>query len=293
MKDRNSDRLLPIVLAAALAVFTAAHATADDGPRTTAAQALERSSLSVKEREDLAARARTAVRAGIPEEDVEIIVGRGLERGVDAGTLGSFLETAARTKQQGLPARPVLDRIEQGLSKGVPPERIDAAAGRLADGLAKAKPLVEELLKNGLSAGASGAKDAALESVARAGEQGLSAGTMQGLGEKVRSRGQSLEQFERAVRTLSFLSGSGMHADAAERVVGACIDRGLTERDYARLERKVSDMVREGRSMDDIVRAADREVSRERGAGEGRDSGRQDRGTGGTRDAGGRGGRGK
>ena len=84
-----------------------------------------------------------------------------------------------------------------------------------------------------------------------------------------------------------------MHADAAERVVGACIDRGLTERDYARLERKVSDMVREGRSMDDIVRAADREVSRERGAGEGRDSGRQDRGTGGTRDAGGRGGRGK
>jgi len=293
MKDRNIDRLLPIVLAAALAVFTAAHATADDGPRTTAAQALERSSLSVKEREDLAARARTAVRAGIPEEDVEIIVGRGLEHGVDAGTLGRFLETASRTKQQGLPARPVLDRIEQGLSKGVPPERIDAAAGRLADGLAKAKPLVEELLKNGLRAGASGAKDAALESVARAGEQGLSAGTMQGLGEKVRSRGQSLEQFERAVRTLSFLSGSGMHADAAERVVGACIDRGLTERDYARLERKVSDMVREGRSMDDIVRAADREVSRERGAGEGRDRGRQDRGTGGTRDAGGRGGRGK
>jgi hypothetical protein len=293
MKDRNIDRLLLIVLAAALAVFTAAHATADDGSRTTAAQALERSSLSAKEREDLAVRARTAVRAGIPEEDVEIIVGRGLERGVDAGTLGSFLETAARTKQQGLPARPVLDRIEQGLSKGVPPERIDAAAGRLADGLAKAKPLVEGLLQNGLRVGAGGAKDAALESVARAGEQGLSAGTMQGLGEKVRSRGQSLEQFERAVRTLSFLSGSGMQADAAERVVSACIDRDLTERDYARLERKVSDMVRQGRSLDDIVRAADREANKERGSGEGRDSGRHDRGTGGNRDAGGRGGRGK
>jgi hypothetical protein len=279
MKDRTIERLLPIVLAAALTVFTAAHATADDGPRTTAAQALERSSLSAKEREDLAVRARTAVRAGIPE--------------VDAGTLGSFLDTAARTKQQGLPARPVLDRIEQGLSKGVPPERIDAAAGRLADGLAKAKPLVDGLLQNGLGVGAGGAKDAALESVARAGEQGLSAGTMQGLGEKVRSRGQSLEQFERAVRTLSFLSGSGMQADAAERVVSACIDRDLSERDYARLERKVSDMVRQGRSMDDIVRAADREVSKERGSGEGRDSGTHDRGSGGNRDAGGRGGRGR
>jgi len=293
MKDRNSDRLLPIVLAAALAVFTAAHAMADDGLRTTAAQALERSSLSAKEREDLAVRARTAVRAGVPEEDVEIIVGRGLERGVDAGTLGSFLETAARMKQQGLPARPVLDRIEQGLSKGVPPERIDAAAGRLADGLAKAKPLVEGLLQNGLRVGAGDAKDAALESVARAGEQGLSAGTMQGLGEKVRSRGQSLEQFEHSIRALSFLAGNGIPADAAERLVRGCIDRGFTERGYTRLERTVSDMVRQGRSMDDIVRAADREVKKERGSGEGHDSGRQDRGSGGNRDAGGRGGRGK
>jgi len=256
------------------------------------ARALERSALSAAAQADITTRARETVRAGIPEEDVEIIIGRGLERGADAATLGSFLETAVRTKQQGLPVRPVLDRIEQGLSKGVPPERIDAAAKRLADGLAKANPLVDSLLQNGLSPGISGTKDAALESVARAGEQAFSAATMQGLGERVRAQGQSLDQFELAVRTLSFLAGNGMPADAAERVVQTGIERGLTERDYGRLERKVGDMVRQGRSMDDIVSAAEREVREHRGnATDNR--GMMDHGPGTGRDVGGRGGRGR
>lgn len=292
MNNRTVSPILLIGLATA-ALLAAAPARAADSSPTGMARALERSALSAAAQADITARARETVRAGIPAEDVEIIIGRGLERGADAATLGSFLETAVRTKQQGLPVRPVLDRIEQGLSKGVPPERIDAAGKRLADVLAKAKPMVDGLLQNGLPPGTSGAKDAAIESVARAAEQGLSAETMQGLGEKVRAQGQSLDQFERAVRTLSFLKGSGMQADAAERIVQAGIERGLTEHDYGRLERKVSDMVRQGRSMDDIIRAADREVSKERVSGEGRDSGKQDKGAGSGRDAGSRGGRGR
>lgn len=292
MNNRIASPILLIGLATA-ALLAATPARAADSPPAGMARALERSALSTAVQADITARARETVHAGIPAEDVEIIIGRGLERGADAATLDSFLETAVRTKQQGLPIRPVLDRIEQGLSKGVPPERIDAASKRLADGLATAKPLVDGLVQNGLPAGTGNAREAALESVARAHEQSLSSDMMQALGEKVRAQGQSLDQFERAVRTLSFLAGNGVPADAAERMVRDCIDRNLTERNYGRLERKVSDMVRQGRSMDEIVRAVDREVSKERGSGEGRDSGRQDRDTSGNRDAGGRGGRGK
>jgi hypothetical protein len=291
MNYRIASPILLIGLVTA-ALLAAAPAWAADSPPAGMVRTLERSALSAAAQADITTRARETVRAGIPEEDVEIIIGRGLERGADAATLGSFLETAVRTRQRGLPVRPVLDRIEQGLSKGVPPERIDAASRRLADGLAKAKPLVDGLLQNGLPPGASGAKDAALESVARAGEQAISAATMQGLGEKVLAQGQSLDQFEQAVRTLSFLTGNGMPADAAERVVQAGIERGLTERDYGRLERKVGDMVRQGRSMDDIVSAAEREVREHRGnATDNR--GMMDHGPGTGRDAGGRGGRGR
>lgn len=284
----------------AAAAFAALAATAPMAGAESAAsvsdgiaRAVGRSSLAAEEKQVLIGQVEAARQAGIPADDVMIIVTRGLERGVGAAMLGRFLDTSAQVARQGLPVRPVLDRIEQGLSKGVPPERIDAAGKRLADGLAKAKPLVDGLLQNGLPHGTGGAKDAALESVARAGEQSLSAGMMQGLGETVRAQGQSLDQFERAVRTLSFLAGNGMPADAAERVVQAGIERGLTERDYARLERKVSDMVRQGRSMDEIVRAADRQAREGRIPGDSRGSGHQERTPGGDRDAGGRGGRGR
>ena len=272
-----------IVVAVALAaplVAAAAAGGADDILR-----AIEQAPLTGEEKQVLSDQVRAALQSGVPAEDVDIIVTRSIERGASATTLGRFLDTATQVARQGLPIRPVLDRIEQGLSKGVPPERIDAAGKRLADGLAEAKLLTDSLLRNGLLPGAGGAYDAALETVARAGEQGLSTGTMQGLAEKVRARGQSLEQFERAVRTRAFLAGSGMQAEAADRVVHACIDRNLTERDYARLERTVSDMVRQGKDMDDIVRAADQKVREGRGHGEGRESGKQDRGAG-SRDAG-------
>lgn len=276
-----------------MALALAAPASAAAGNADSGLPALEQSSFTREEKQALSGQIRTALQAGVPPDDLEIIVTRGLARGVNAATLGHFLETSARVAQEGLPVRPVLDRIEQGLSKGVPPERIDAAVRRLADGLASARPLVDGLLRNGLPAGSAGAHDAALESIARADEQSLPAGMMQALGETVREQGGSLDQFERAVRTLSFLAGSGMSAEAAGRIARTCVERNFTERDYGRLERTVSDMVRQGRGLDDIVRAADREVREGRGAGEGRDSGRQDRGAGGGRDASGRGGRGR
>ena len=286
-----------MIAAAAFAALAAtapmAGAESAAGATDGVARAVERSSLTTEEKQALNGQAQAARQAGVPAEDVEIIVTRGLERGVGAPMLGRFLDTSAQVARQGLPVRPVLDRIEQGLSKGVPPERIDAAGKRLADGLAQAKPLVDGLVRNGLRVGTSGAREAALESVARAGEQSLSADTMHALGEKVRTQGQSLDQFERAVRTLSFFAGNGMPADAAERVVQAGIEHDFTERDYGRLERKVSDMVRQGRDMDEIVRAVDRQGREGRGPGESREGGKQDRGTGAGRDSGGRTGRGR
>jgi hypothetical protein len=286
-----------ILAAAAFAalVVTAPAAGAESTGRASEgiARAVDRSSLTTEEKQVLIGQVQAAHKAGVPADDLEITVTRGLERGVSAAMLGRFVDISTELARKGLPVRPVLDRIEQGLSKGVPPERIDAAGKRLADGLAKAKPLIDDLLQKGLPAGTSGAKDAALESVARAGEQSLPADRIHALGEKVRAEGQSLDQFERAVRTLSFLVGSGMSAERAEQVVRAGIERGITERDYGRLERKVSDMVRQGRSMDEIVRAADREVHEDRGPGDSRRGGRQDRGSGGGRDAGGWGGRGR
>jgi hypothetical protein len=286
-------RLFAATIAAMLIAAPYVSTAAATGGTSNTMRLVESAPLTKEEKQVLMRQVEAAHEARVPADDTEIIVTRGLARGVDAATLGRFLETSAQVARQGLPVRPVLDRIEQGLSKGIPSERIDAAGRRLADGLATAKPVVDGLVQNGLPAGTGNAREAALESVARAYEQALSSDMMQAIGEKVRAQGQSLDQFDRAVRALSFLAGSGMNANAAERIARTCVERNFTERDYGRLERTVSDMVRRGRSMDDIARAADREVHESRGHGEGQDSGKQDRGAGSGRDAGGRTGRGK
>jgi len=293
MKDRTTYAIALIALAASVFLLGAVPSPAADGLPAGASQALERSALSAPDRSLIADRAREAVRAGLPAEDVEIIISRALDRGADAAALERFLDTPLRTQQQGLPVRPVLDRIEQGLSKGIPLERIDAAATRLADGLAKARPVVDGLLQAGLAPGPRGARDAAIESIARAGEQSVPDSLVHSTGETARQQGQSLAQFDRAVRTLTFLAGAGVPPDAAARLVRSGMERGWSDRDFGRLERRVSDMVREGRGPDEIVRSAEREIREDRGPGDGRSGGAQDRGFGGGRDAGGRGGRGR
>jgi len=275
--------LLAAMSVMVLLAGAAAAASVSDG----VTRAVDRSPLSAAEKHDLTARAQAAVEAGVPAEDVEIVVERSLERGADGAAIGQFLDTASRVSRQGLPVKPVLDRIEQGLSKQVPFERIHTASVRLADGLAKAKPLVDGLLRSGLPDGPRGTRDAAIESVARAGEQSISDDTLRATGEKVRGQGRTLQQFDQAVRSLALLVGSGMPTEAAARLVQTGIERGFTERDYAGLERSVSDMVRQGRSMDDIVRAAERDMLDRRGAGEGPAGGTRD--FGGGRERGGRG----
>src|SRR5216110_248060 len=50
----------------------------------------------------------------------------------------------ARTNQAGLPADLVVSKVREGLAKGVPAERIEAAANRLAESLELARRFVAE-----------------------------------------------------------------------------------------------------------------------------------------------------
>lgn len=128
---------------------------------------LEASTLSRTEQAEVNARATAAMSAGVPGEDVEIIVARAVGRGADAGAINRFLDTGMSAKKEGLPVRPVLDRIEQGLSKGVPNERIVSASKRLAEKIATAQPLVDTLIRGGMTPRQGNEREAAIESAAR------------------------------------------------------------------------------------------------------------------------------
>jgi hypothetical protein len=86
-------------------------------------------------------RARTA---GVPGPDLDDLMLRGREAGLTDAQLGRFVTTLAGLAEDGLPLKPMLDRMRQGLVKKAPPERIDFAVTKLDRRLRESGRLVDE-----------------------------------------------------------------------------------------------------------------------------------------------------
>ncbi len=254
---KRSNLALFVIAAAAATAMAATGAMADEGGVKRLEEArlvVEQSSLTKAAKLDVISKADRAVQAGIPAEDVAIIVTRGLGQGMAGADVAGFLETAARVKERNLPVRLVLDRMEQGLSKGVPAERISGVVQRLADKLASARPVVNTLVQSGVKpARGGGSSDETIETVARAMEKSIPEDAVMRTGEKVKEQKGSIALFDRAVDAMTTFVGSGMSPSQASRLVHAAVDRGYSERDLAAMERYMVDELRRNRPMNDVV----------------------------------------
>jgi hypothetical protein len=248
--------LIPLLLAAAAVLGAAPCVRAEDAGQAHLEQAriaVERSGLPRESKAGILTKADRAVAAGVPAEDVSLIITRGLEQGAAGRHVEGFLETAAKTKEQNLPIRPVLDRMEQGLAKGVPPEKIAGVTQRLSEHLAAAKPMVNKFESEGMrSTGAKGS-DAAVETVARALERSVPRDAVMKTGEHVKDRKGSMGLFNRAVDTMTTFVGSGMTAEQAANMVHTAVDRGYSERDLEAMERYMVNELRKNRPMSEVV----------------------------------------
>lgn len=231
-------------------------------------QALEASTLSQAEQVEVRSRAAAAVQAGLPAEDVAIIVTRSLGRGVDGATIGRFLDAGLLVTGAGLPARPVLDRIEQGLAKGVALDRIADASARLAEKLQAARPIVDDLIRTGLRPTQSTEREAAIGAVARALEKTVTPEEVKALGAAVREAGGSLRLFTSAADTATYFAGSGMPPKTAAQLVRHAVEKGFTLRDLDNMVRQMDAELRRGTRAEDAAARMDRDTmqhDRERG----------------------------
>ena len=279
------DRFLFIIVLASFAVIAGPGGTAVYGQETLPEKiktAVELSPLPGQGKAELLDAAGRALRAGIPADDVEIIISRGRERGVGAGTTRELIDTAVKAREKGLPVRPVLNRIEQGLSKGVPPDKIAAASRNLSEKLSAAQPIVGELIGRGLKSGADKDREYAVETVARALERSIPADAIARTGRQVKERQGSVVLFDKAVHTLTSLTENGMPMESASRLVRSAVERGFTEKDLGKMERDVVEGLGKGKRMDDVVRSTESGISHER---KGDDHG-SDRGRGSPRESG-------
>ena len=232
---------------------------AEDRHAVAIDRALRTSSLSRTEQAEVQARAASAIGAGVPAEDVEVIVSRATARGMDAGTINRFLDLGASAKKEGLPAGPVLDRIEQGLSKGVPAERIHAATERLEQKLAEARPVVDGFIKSGMRSRGIAERDAAITSAARALEKNMTRTDIESIGSAVQGKKGSLALFAGAVETAAYFTGSGMSPKSASHLVGNAVVKGYSSRDLDSLVKRMDSEMKRGAKADDIAAKMERE----------------------------------
>ncbi len=276
-------KILSRLWVAAAVIATASWAGAEAGGKSLdeARRIVEMSSLTREAKLDILTKADRAVKAGIPPEDGAIIITRGLRQRTDGKSIAGFLETATRVKERSLPVRLVLDRIEQGLSKGVPAGRISGVAQRLAENLASSRPIVDTVIRDGSKPARPGGRDDAIETVARALEKSIPEGAVLRTGTKVRAQNGSLSLFDKAVDTMTYFVGNGMPVEKASRLVHMAVERGYSEKDLEKMEKTMFDDLKKGRSMDDMAAGMENRMNREEmHEGRGRTGGEQMRGPG-------------
>jgi hypothetical protein len=231
---------------------------AESGQTGHIKQTLDASALPQAGKVAVSAKADAAIHAGVPAEDVEVIVARALGRNADAETINRFLDAGITAKQNNLPVGPVLDRIEQGLSKGVPPERIAAASGQLVEKLAAAKPLVDALTQGGVKSGPGAERDAAIASAARALEKSIPAEDVKEMGLAVRAKGAGLPLFTSAVDAATYFTGRGMSSKTASQLVRHAVEKGYTQKDLDGMARQLDAEMRRGTKPDDAAAIMER-----------------------------------
>lgn len=260
---------LPYLATAMVLLFAAGAGAAAEVMTDQIRSSIESSQYSSADKAELLDAADRALRTGIPGDDVEIIITRGRERRVDAMTAKKLLDTAVKVREQGLPMRPVLNRIEQGLSKGVPPERISAASERLAEKMAEAEPIVSGLVRSGVKSESGRDREYAIETVARALEKAVSKDAITSAGERVKERRGSVALFDKAVHTMTNLMDSGMSSKSASRIVHEAVKKGFSEKDLTKMEREVAEGLEKGKRPDDAAKSVESEIRGEGKKGEG------------------------
>ena len=256
MTTRKSVVLTALVLGIALN----GRAVADQGEL---ARTLESAELSSEAKALVRDKALEAVRLGLSEGDVAELIRRGVRRGLQAGDLAPLLEVVAEVKRQDLPVGPVLDKVKEGLAKGVPPERIGTAASRISRELATARDLIRQAEREGVRVEKARTREKAIKAVADALGRGVPPREVEKLSRHVASsapREGAMSLLDEGVEVTADLVSMGLSPESAAETVAAAISQGLGRHDIERLRKGLARELKHGASPEEGARRLREEI---------------------------------
>lgn len=151
---RGGVRRIPAVLAAAaLAVGLCAGEAAAEGRNRALERVLESSLYTADEGAEIARAVRAATKAGAGERDLLALVETCTDGEFEAAQTLRVLALAAQLAVADLPVRAFAAKIEEGVAKRVPADRIVQAAAARAVALNRARSVIQAAVLDGFPRG--------------------------------------------------------------------------------------------------------------------------------------------
>lgn len=185
-----------------------------------------------------------ALSASLPQRDLQEIVQLRAARGRTADEINPLLEQVSQAVDHGLPPGPLLNKIKEGLSKGVEPPRIEAALRDLTGRLETARDLLKELGGKPGAAGPGGGQDRALEVMAEALARNITPVEVREIERLGRQGGQppTPEALAYGAKGLALMKEAGIDG---RPLVGEALRQGFRPQDLVALGREIKSAGRE------------------------------------------------
>lgn len=140
-----------------------------------------------------------------------------LEERVASAKVAPFLTLAGEAQKKGLPTRPVLNKILEGLAKGAPDDLIETRAAQTLRHLETAAAIVTNAVSAGVVEESPRERIRASEAAAVLLDIGIPQQDLAGLGRDAADKKIPLPWFSRTMEAMADLTGGGMPSDLAVR----------------------------------------------------------------------------
>lgn len=208
--------------------------------------------------------AEIAFAQSVLPQDLDDIARLSAAQGRSAEEVKPLVELATKAGERGLPPGPLVNKIKEGLAKGIDPKRIEPVLREMAGRLETAQETLKELSGRGLVDAGSGGRQRAVEVLAEALARGASPDEVRQIG-RLAQEGKprlTLEALASGAKSLAVMKEGGVPAREGLSLVADALRQGFRPSELADLSRELKRRGREGRlplqAVQDAVKRGDR-----------------------------------
>lgn len=182
----------------------------------------------------------TAV-AALTEREVTEVSKLGTARGRSSEEISRLIGEAGRAEARGLPAGPLLDKLREGLAKGIETRRLEQVLATLATHLDTARTLQQEFESRAGREPAPGERQRALEVLAEALGRGVTPDEIRAIGRGLREAGGEVrgDLLAYGAKGMALMKEGGLPGAATAALLMAAMRQGLTPTELLGLAREL------------------------------------------------------